>query len=147
MAVILMGCGSCASAGERCGNGLEKIYPTTAVRFGRMRHIGEFSHPPDMKFSCGAKVVIATDRGIEMGDQVSLTCFGCDKSVNRDQMRAYAEASGGEAYRLKAGRILREATEPDLSEWKHIEDSAFDKLQACRGFVRELELDMKIVDV
>ena len=42
------GCGSCgtgkALAGMvRCGNGLEKIYPTPAVRFGYMRHIGEFS--------------------------------------------------------------------------------------------------------
>ena len=70
-----MGCGGCASANERCGNGLEKIYPTTAIRYGRMRHIGEFSHPPDMMFSCGAKVVISTERGIEIGEQVSLTCF------------------------------------------------------------------------
>jgi len=39
------GCGSCgtgkAMAGlVKCGNGLEKIYPTTAVRYGYMRYIG-----------------------------------------------------------------------------------------------------------
>ncbi len=141
-----MGCGSCSSAGERCGSGLEKIYPTTAVRFGRMRHIGEFSHMPDMKFGCGVKVVIATDRGIEIGDQVSLTCFGCEKSVSRDQMRSYAQTSGGDTYRLKCGRILREATASDLSEWKHIEDSTFDMLQTCRRFAAEIDLPMKIVD-
>lgn len=139
-------CGGCASANERCGNGLEKIYPTTAVRFGRMRHIGEFSHAPDLKFTCGCKVVIATDRGIEMGDQVSLTCFGCEKSVPRDQMRAYAETCGGDAYQLKKGRILREATEADLAEWKHIEATNFDKLQTARRTSAQLELPMKVVD-
>lgn len=140
------GCGGCASAGERCGNGLEKIYPTTAVRFGRMNHIGEFSHAPDLKFTCGAKVVISTERGIEVGEQVSLTCFGCDKSVNRDQMRDYARASGGDTVRLKCGKILREADEGDLAEWKRIQEQAFDKLRTCRGFARELDLGMKIVD-
>ena len=75
------GCASCgtgkALAGmTRCGNGLEKIYPTTAVRFGYMRYIGEFTHQPEMRFTCGAKVVIQTPRGLEIGDQVSLTCNG-----------------------------------------------------------------------
>lgn len=143
---VMAHCGGCASAGERCGNGLEKIYPTTAVRFGRMRHIGEFSHAPDLKFTCGAKVIIATDRGIEIGEQVSLTCFGCDKSISRDQMRSYAEASGGDAYQLRKGRILREATEVDLAEWRHIESTLFDKLQTARRFAAELELPMKVVD-
>ncbi len=142
----MSGCGGCASANERCGNGLEKIYPTTAVRFGRMRHIGEFSHAADMKFSCGAKVVISTDRGIEIGEQVSLTCHSCDKSVTRDQMIAYAHNSGGDSYRLKSGRILREATEEDLLELRHIEDSAFDRLQDARRAAADLGLEMKIVD-
>lgn len=141
-----MGCGGCASANERCGNGLEKIYPTTAVRYGRMRNIGEFSHAPDMRFTCGAKVVISTERGIEVGEQVSLTCHGCEKSVSRDQMRAYAEASGPESIRFKSGRILREATENDLHEWKHIQDACFDKLQTCRRFSRDMGLEMKVVD-
>ncbi len=141
-----MGCGGCASANERCGNGLEKIYPTTAVRYGRMKHIGEFSHAADLRFTCGAGVVISTERGIEIGHQVSLTCFGCEKSVSRDQMRAYAEASGSESYRLKSGRILREATPEDLAEWRHIENAAFDKLQSCRRISVELGLQMRIVD-
>jgi cell fate regulator YaaT (PSP1 superfamily) len=90
--------------------------------------------------------VIATDRGIEIGQQVSLTCFGCDKSVPRDQMRDYAEVCGGEAYQLKRGRILREATEEDLAEWRHIETSIFDKLQAARRVATDLTLQMKVVD-
>lgn len=139
-------CGGCASARERCGNGLEKIYPTTAVRFGRMRYIGEFSYPPDMKFSCGAKVIIGTERGIEIGEQVSLTCHGCDKSVTRDQMRAYAKNSGADFYRLSSGRILREATAEDIIEQRHIEDQVFAKIEACRALAESLGLPMKIID-
>jgi hypothetical protein len=33
---------------SRCGNGLEKIYPTCAVRFGFMNEIGEFRYAPGM---------------------------------------------------------------------------------------------------
>ena len=139
-------CGGCASARERCGNGLEKIYPTTAVRFGRMRYIGEFSYPPDMKFSCGAKVIIGTERGIEVGEQVSLTCHGCSQSVDRDQMRAYAKNSGADFYRLSSGRILREATPEDVLEQRHIDDQVFSKIETCRAMADSLGLPMKIID-
>jgi len=87
----------------RCGNGLEKIYPTTAIRYGFLRFIGEFSHPADMKFTCGASVVIQTKRGIEIGRQVSLTCDGCDKSVTRDQMRDWVQICGEDSYLFDAG--------------------------------------------
>lgn len=139
-------CGGCANARDRCGNGLEKIYPTTAVRYGRMGLIGEFTHDADVVFTCGAHVVIQTDRGIEVGRQVSLTCNGCEKAVSREQMRAYAKASGGDAYRLNNGRILREATPSDLVELRHIDESIFDKIKVCRRMAEELGLPMKIVD-
>ena len=139
-------CGGCASARDRCGNGLEKLYPTTAIRYGKMGLIGEFSHDPDMRFSCGGEVIIQTDRGIEIGKQVSLTCHGCEKSVDRDQMRAYAHESGGDSFRLNNGRILREATPGDLIEMRHMQDELFDKIQQCRKLAEELGLPMKIVD-
>lgn len=145
------GCGSCgtgkAMAGlVKCGNGLEKIYPTTAVRYGYMRYIGEFSHPPDMKFTCGAKVIIQTRRGIEMGEQVSLTCHGCEKSVTRDKMREWVETCGEDAYIFDAGRILREATAADLAENARIQHDCRRKRDFCQGLARQLKLPMKIID-
>jgi cell fate regulator YaaT (PSP1 superfamily) len=139
-------CGGSASANQRCGGGKEKIQPTTAVRFGHMRYLGEFTYPPNMPLTCGTKVVISTDRGIEIGQQVSLTCYGCDEAVSGDQMRAYAEASGGDTYRYKVGRILREATDEDLIELRHIEDGVYEKLMTCRRFAKDLGLDMKVID-
>ncbi len=145
------GCGSCGSgsglASEKsCGNGLEKIYPTTAVRFGYMRYIGEFSHLPDMKFTCGARVVIQTKRGIEIGEQVSLTCNGCDKSVTRDQMKEWVRASSEDSFIFGAGKILREATAADLAENAHIKIANRAKRQLCQQMARRSGLDIKVVE-
>ena len=145
------GCGSCgagsALAGQsRCGNGLEKIYPTTAVRLGFMRHIGEFSHAPDMKFTCGAQVVIQSRRGIEIGEQVSLTCNGCDKSVTREQMKKWVSRNGADTMIFDAGRILREATAADLAEYVRIQSGAREKRDFARKLAREHKLDLKVVE-
>ena len=143
------GCGSCGTGkagGSQCGNGLEKIYPTTAVRFGFMRFIGEFTHTPDMKFTCGAKVVIQTRRGIEMGEQVSLTCNGCDKSVTRDQMKEWVHSCGEDSYAFDAGRILREATAADLAEYARIQNGAREKSQFCRQVAGRYKLPLRVVD-
>ncbi|MBI4716859.1 MAG: hypothetical protein HY763_03570 [Planctomycetes bacterium] len=145
------GCGSCGSGraapgAAKCGNGLEKIYPTTAVRFGYMRYIGEFTHAADMKFTCGAKVIIQTRRGIEMGDQVSLTCSGCSKSVTRDQMRAWVDTCGDDSFVFDAGRILREATAADLAEYTHIQTSCREKRRFCQELANRYRLPMRVVE-
>ncbi|MBI1825358.1 MAG: hypothetical protein HY287_13620 [Planctomycetes bacterium] len=143
------GCGSCGTgknAGERCGNGLEKIYPTTAVRFGYMRYIGEFTHAPDLLFTCGAKVVIQTRRGIEVGEQVSLTCGGCDKSVTRDQMKQWVDACGEDAYSFDAGRILREATAADLAENARMQNMNPDRKRFARQAAARHNLPIRIVE-
>ena len=142
------GCGSCGTgkASAPCGNGLEKIYPTTAVRFGYMRYIGEFTHPPEMKFACGARVVIQTKRGIEIGDQVSLTCTGCDKSVTRDQMKSWVASCGQDSYMFNAGRILREATADDLAEYDHIQRSNKERRRFCQQVADQHKLAIRVVE-
>jgi len=145
------GCGSCGSGKAvdglaRCGNGLEKIYPTTAVRFGYMKYIGECSHAPDMKFTCGAKVIIQTKRGIEFGEQVSQTCHGCDKSVTRDEMRAWVDACGQDSFIFEAGRILREATAADLAEYAHIQAENRQKRNFCQDLADRHRLPMQAVE-
>ncbi|GMU33882.1 MAG: hypothetical protein HS101_15185 [Planctomycetia bacterium] len=129
----------------RCGNGLEKIYPTCAVRYGYMNYIGEFRYAPGMLFGCGGKVVIQTQRGIEIGEQVSLTCTGCDKSIKRQTMLDYMKKSGPDFYQLKSGRILRAVTPQDLIEEKHLVDGSREKILRARELARELGLDMKFV--
>lgn len=138
--------GCAGDPSDRCGSGLEKIYPTSAVRFGYLKHIGEFKYKSGMTFGCGCKVVIQTSRGIEIGDQVSLTCTGCSKSISRDQMRDYARNSGEGYLDLACGRILREATEDDLREDRHIRENAKERLSRCKEFVGRLNMPMKMVE-
>jgi len=144
------GCGSCGSGKNggksRCGNGLEKIYPTTAIRFGYMKQIGEFTHSEDMKFSCGAKVIIQTKRGLEMGEQVSLTCNGCDKSVTREQMKDWVDASGEDSYLFEAGRILREATASDFAEYTRIQSDNQKKKKFCQQTAKNLKLPLAVIE-
>src|ERR1043166_8881719 len=136
---------SSCSPSRTCGNGLEKIYPTCAVRYGYMSYIGEFRYAPNMLFGCGAKVVIQSERGIEIGQQVSLTCSGCDKSIKRNTMLDYVKSSGQDFLRPKSGRILRTATVQDLDEEKHINREADSKLRRARELAVQNNLPIKIV--
>lgn len=131
--------------GTSCGAGLEKIYPTVAVRYGAMRWIGEFEVKPGAIFKCGARMVIKSPRGIELGEQVSLTCNGCSKSVSREQMRKYVEASGPEFYEFRAGRVLREATPQDISENEHLNRHVREDIDRAQLLAAQLGLDLKIV--
>lgn len=145
------GCGSCGvgqlmANNTRCGNGLEKIYPSTAVRFGFLRYIGEFSHLPDMKFTCGAKVVIQTKRGIEMGEQVSLTCNGCEKSVTRERMKEWVATCGEDAFIFEAGRILRESTTGDLAEFARIQNDCRSKRAFAQNVATAHNLPIRIAE-
>lgn len=142
------GCGDSGGAcGTTCGNGLEKIYPTTAVRYGAMNEIGEFTYRPGQVFACGGKVVISTDRGVELGEQVSLTCGGCSKSVTREQIKRYIDNCGPKFYKLRAGRILREATEQDLLEHKKLNETLMEDIDRAALLAAQMSLDMKIVTV
>jgi cell fate regulator YaaT (PSP1 superfamily) len=137
--------GTCSTG--TCGNGLEKVYPSAAVRYGYMRAVGEFRYPNrEMRFGCGANVVIQTNRGIELGEMVSLTCDGCDKCVSREQIQAYVEASGPEYYNFNNGRILRLATPEDVADWEHIRAETLKKRKFCQQRALEVGLDMKILD-
>ncbi len=142
------GCGDSGGAcGTSCGNGLEKIYPSAAVRYGAMNEIGEFTYRPGQVFACGGKVVISTERGVEIGEQVSLTCGGCSKSVTREQIKRYVDNCGPKFYKLRAGRILREATEQDLLEHKKLNETLMEDIDRAALLAAQMNLDMKIVTV
>jgi cell fate regulator YaaT (PSP1 superfamily) len=142
------GCGRCGigEGAARSGDAPDKTYATTAVRFGYMRYIGEFTHPPDMKFACGAKIILQTKRGIELGEQVSLTCTDCDKSVTPEQTREWVELCGQDSYIFGAGRILREATASDLAEYARIQAGCREKSDFCQQVADRHGLPIRVVE-
>lgn len=124
----------------------ERRSPTTIVRYGHMGLIAEFTNPPHAKIRCGGKVVIQTDRGIELGETVNLTCPGCEKPINRETILRYAETCGPEYLRLNGGRILREATDADLAENRHLRESERERIASCQALIESRGLPMKLVD-
>ncbi|NUQ50497.1 MAG: hypothetical protein HUU27_11355, partial [Phycisphaerae bacterium] len=139
--------GCSTGCGTSCGAGLEKVYPATAVRWGAMNWIGEFRFNAGTVFKCGAKVVIQTDRGIELGQQVSLSCTGCNKHVSREQIKRYVETSGAEFFKLNSGRILREATDQDCDEHERLNAHNREDIDRSQLLAAQLQLSMKIVTV
>ncbi|MBN2562818.1 MAG: hypothetical protein JXQ75_17990 [Phycisphaerae bacterium] len=135
----------CCDPDGRCGERPEENSPTCAVRYGILGNVGEFRYAPNVLTGCGGRVVIQTCRGIEIGERVALTCTGCDRSIDRQQMWAYARHSGSESYQLKAGRILREATEQDLREEAKINAGSHKKLSSAKKLAESRGLLMKFI--
>ena len=135
-----------SSAPQGCrGNGRDSAYPTIAVRYGYLNTIGEFTYPPSLKFGSGAKVIIKSNRGIEVGEQVLLTCPGGDNSVTPEQLQTYIHNSGSEYCQPKSGRILRVATADDLREDVHLRTSTIEKREFCRALAHRFSLPLKVV--
>ncbi len=122
---------------------------TLVLRYGRMRHIGEYPYTGDLRPGCGSKMVVRTHRGVELAELLTSTCpnAGCGKSVTRKEMLEYIENSGGRDYPFREdGRVLRLATQDDMKLQQELEATIPDLVRSTRQIVKELELDMKIVD-
>src|SRR3954467_1608851 len=123
---------------------------TIVVRYGYLKEIGEFPSDLTGKVGCGTKLVIRTDRGIELGELLTTTCGngGCSKSITRDKLLDYIEHSGGRDYPFtEQGRVLRVASTQDLAEQAKLDENRHKHLMLARDLVARHHLTMKIVDV
>lgn len=122
---------------------------TIVVRFGYLRMVGEFPYTGDAKPGCGSKLVVKTQRGVEMGEMLTSTCrnAGCSKSVTRKEMLEYIEHSGGKQYPFyEQGRVLRIATPEDLEEEQRLEQKKNEYKMAARRLVEDAKLPMQIIE-
>lgn len=108
----------------------EEIYankkpPTSiVVRYGVMKLVAEYPYDGPSKPGCGSKLVIRTNRGLEIGEMLTTTCTnsGCGKSITRNEMLGYIENSGGTQYPFRTdGKIMRVASVEDLNRWSEIQ--------------------------
>ncbi|UCG32212.1 MAG: hypothetical protein JSU68_11155 [Phycisphaerales bacterium] len=134
--------------GESMPEARKKPPPSTVLaRYGRMRHVGEFLVPRSLDAaSCRGKLILQTERGVEIGEPIPLTCTLCVSAVSRDQVREYVRNSGADSLRFQAGRVLREASSDDLLEQRHIDAQKQEKLEICERLVDKHGLEMKLVD-
>ena len=130
----------------------EQLQPpaTIVCRYGHQKRIAELPYDGQAKPGCGTKLVIRTDRGIELAEMLTTTCAnaGCGKSITRKQMLRYIENSGGRAYPFtNKGRVMRVATVEDLNEQARLDARKSEMLQYTRALVGELDLRIRLVEV
>lgn len=134
-----------AGCGKQCGAGPDNAPPLLVVRYGAMRWLGEFARRPDFTFQCGGSIVVRTERGTELGQQVSTSCGACSKGVSRERMLEYIDNSGREFYEFRRGQILRNATPEDLLIQAEHDGQAIELRRRCQNAADNLQLEMKVI--
>jgi len=123
--------------------------PAVVVRYGLMRHIGLFRHNLKGPPPPGQKVVVRTDRGVEMGEVVSSICqeacgYG---AISPERLTDFVQCNGPEYPFGRDGKILRIANSQDVIDHRHLRNSAVEERAFCRELAREMLLPMRIVTV
>jgi cell fate regulator YaaT (PSP1 superfamily) len=101
------------------------------VRYGQMRHIGEYECVEGQTHLRGQRVVVRSDRGTEIGE---VLCPSTDRTSS------FLE----NPFR---GQILRVATVEDIATESRLGDRVQKGLAACREYASKRRLQMDLVDV
>ncbi len=119
------------------------------VRYGRMSALGFFEHHESKISKIKNRVVIKTERGLELGYLVGqlMAYKGGQLKLSEEQIKEYFENSDIDMPVVQAGKFVRYATSADVSEERHLRKIAKEEMECCRNFAKEMELPMKIVDV
>jgi len=103
--------------------------PKYMIRYGSMRLLGVMTTRGGARYARGSDVIARTNRGLEAG---RVLCE-LDNETERDKP--------------SHGQILREMTADDANELAHIQASAKDEFLICVRHVKDLRLDMQLVEV
>ena len=118
------------------------------VCYGRMSTLGLFEHTELNIPKLPVRVVVKTTRGLELGRLVGQ--FGLYKTgqpkLNQQQLEEYFQDTSTDFASQPEGRFIRYATADDVSEERHLQKIAAQEIECCRRFVKELNLQIKIVD-
>jgi len=118
------------------------------VCYGRTGVLGWFEHNEAHIPKLPRRVVVKTDRGLELGRLVGqLAPYKAGQfRLNQEQLKKYFDDSEIDCSCELAGRFVRYATAEDISEERHLQKIAEEETECCRRFVEEQNLSMKIVD-
>lgn len=143
----------------------EPAGPTVVARYGLMGFLGEFRYNDKQRIRPGNKVVIRTDRGVELGEVVSLVnrtrpkepdasgeprdeCASCPcpaQSVTPDALNRFLKASSDNYPFRRGGRVLRVANPQDLIDFRHLCTSSDEECKYCREQIKDRNLPMRLV--
>jgi len=117
------------------------------VRYSKMGYLGWFEHKESYIPKTQTRVVIKTNRGLELGELVGRFNYRSGHFKNTpEQVQEYFGKTQKDYPLAEGGTFVRFATAEDLMEEKHLDASAKEEMQCCERFVSEMELPMKIID-
>ena len=118
------------------------------VRYGKMGIVGWFLHDEKHMPKAESKVMIKTERGLEIGEVIGKFCYkGGVFKKNEDAVVDYYEVGKADCPVRAGGKFVRYATTQDLSDEHHVNIGAKDELKKCKQIIREMNLSMKLVDI
>ena len=119
------------------------------VRHSRMNTLELFEHNESKIPRMPTRVIVKTDKGLELGFLVGQHCpyRGGHFKLDSDQLKKYYDTSEIDFSREPAGRVIRIATDTDVSEERHLAKIAKEEMKYCRELVKEMELEMDVIDV
>lgn len=125
--------------------------PSLVARYGLMQFVGQFRHNLDEMPSRGTKVVLRTDRGVELGEVIANVVdeqTDIPAQLPRNQLEQFIRENGGNEYPFRrTGKVLRLANKQDIIDQRHLDSNARDEAVYCRKQIAEFGLDMKLVSV
>lgn len=118
------------------------------VRHSRMNTLGLFEHHETKIPKVDTRIVIKTNKGLELGYLVGqLSSYRAGQlKFDSNQIKKYFDDSNIDISIDRTGKFVRYATAADISEERHLQKIAEEEMECCRRFVKELDLPMKIVD-
>src|SRR5262245_6220228 len=105
--------------------------PRYVVRHGVMRNLGVFSPRGRDTFARGDQGIALTSRGLESGE---VRCEATDEAV-------------AGLREPKQGQILRRMSGDDVRDLRKMFEQERREYEVCQQKIRELALDMQLVDV
>ena len=133
---------------SKASNAVKPETKKMLVRYGRMGMLGWFKHKLNHISKTQKRVVIKTDRGLELGELVGCYCYkhGHFRWEKEKVSKYYEENHPGEVV-SEQGDFVRYATAEDLSEEKHLLASSKQELERCEKIISDMKLAMRVVDV
>jgi cell fate regulator YaaT (PSP1 superfamily) len=118
------------------------------VRYGYMNNLGLFEHNETQIPCTPARVVVKTDKGLELGHLVGQSSAYKEGRfrLSEEQICSYFVNSEINFSSEPVGKVVRFATPDDISEEQHLKKIAREEITCCQGFAAELGLKMKIID-
>jgi len=113
-----------------------------------MNNLGLFEHNETQIPRTPARVVVKTDKGLELGHLVGqLTAYKEGRfRLSEEQISSFYVNSEINFNAEPVGRVIRLATPEDIGEEQHLEAIAKEEIACCEEFAEELGLQMKIID-